>query len=63
MALLPCVPELAFSRTEPIKYLHVRHKNFFNPRRLLQTPDLKLKWILMICNGVFLEMCVEKALG
>lgn len=27
--VLLCVPELAFSKTEPIKYLHIRHKNLF----------------------------------
>lgn len=27
--VLPRVPELAFSKTEPIKYLNIRHKNLF----------------------------------
>lgn len=27
--VLPCVLELFFSKTEPIKYLHVKHKNLF----------------------------------
>lgn len=27
--VLPRVPELAFRKTEPIKYLNIRHKNLF----------------------------------